>query len=340
MHRYEGESIHKILDKIAKASTVMMDRWQIHVENTPTDCEQLQLPASTPHPTTVPYNIINNYFSIGVDAAICVKFHTERERNPDKFSSRMKNKLWYFEFATSEQFAASCKNLHENIDIVNKFYVVFPNEYKESEHASSEVTVDSGEELDYDSGETVIHVLFLAILDKYLTTRAIDNGIPIPVATYCDGASLELSKGPSLQGVALLNIPYAHGGSNLWGSSGGHRIPYRSTSIDFSCKVLSGWLKLSICFTDIGDKLIEVIGLENCLHMGQVRTGLRASGRRLAQCSSITITTKRTFPMQIDGEPWMQPPSKITITHKNQVPMLMGPEPEKGRGFFKLFSHC
>ncbi|XP_065166588.1 diacylglycerol kinase 1 isoform X4 [Atheta coriaria] len=267
---YEGESVQKLLHKISRSSPVLLDRWLIELTDTsPPESGMTQAD------TRIPYNIINNYFSIGVDAAICVKFHLERERNPEKFNSRMKNKLWYFEYATSEQFAASCKNLHEDIEII------------------------------------------------------------------CDNVSLDLANGSPLQGIALLNIPYTHGGSNLWGEhlSGSRRkksIKKKKKQKELSTHSFNS-IDLSVAVQDIGDGLIEVIGLENCLHMGRVRTGLTASGRRLAQCSSIIIKTKKTFPMQIDGEPWMQPPTTITITHKNQVPMLMAPPPDRGRGLFRFF---
>lgn len=127
--------------------------------------------------------------------------------------------------------------------------------------------------------------------------------------------SLDLANGPPLQGIALLNIPYTHGGSNLWGdnmSGGSRRSKKKSKRRQKEMSTCSfNSVDLSVAIQDIGDKLIEVIGLENCLHMGQVKTGLRASGRRLAQCSDITIKTKKTFPMQIDGEPWMQPPCTV-----------------------------
>lgn len=239
---YEGESVHKILHKVAKATTIMMDRWSIELYDT------LQLDPNNVKvvDTRIPYNVINNYFSIGVDAAICNKFHNERSKNPGKFNSRMKNKLWYVEYATTETLFASCKNLQQSIEI------------------------------------------------------------------ECDGVGLDLANGLPLQGITFLNIPYTHGGSNLWGEhlAVSRRSRKKPREKDISTSSFNS-VDLSVAVQDIGDGLIEVIGLDNCLHMGQVKMGITASGRRLAQCSSVTIKTKKTFPMQIDGEPWMQPPTTV-----------------------------
>lgn len=47
--------------------------------------------------------------------------------------------------------------------------------------------------------------------------------------------------------------------------------------------------KLSFIILDIGDGLIEVVGFENALYVGQIIAGVRAHALRIAQCSNITI---------------------------------------------------
>ena len=65
----------------------------------------------------------------------------------------------------------------------------------------------------------------------------------------------------------------------------------------------------------------QVVGVYGSWHLGQLQVGL-SKARRLCQCSTARIVTLETLAMQMDGEPWLQPPARLDIELKGQALML------------------
>lgn len=74
----------------------------------------------------------------------------------------------------------------------------------------------------------------------------------------------------------------------------------------------------------ISDGKLEVIGIVSSFHMAQLQVGLNKP-IRLGQAQSVRIRMKESFPVQADGEPWIQAPSEINITCNGQAKMLQCP---------------
>ncbi|XP_072126520.1 diacylglycerol kinase eta-like isoform X5 [Mobula birostris] len=115
----------------------------------------------------------------------------------------------------------------------------------------------------------------------------------------CDGVSISL---PSLQGLAVLNIPSYAGGINFWGGTK-ENDSYGAPSFD--------------------DKKLEVVAVFGSIQMAVSRV-INLQYHRIAQCRmvKITISGDEGVPVQVDGEAWIQPPGIIKIQHKNRAQML------------------
>ncbi|XP_051878083.1 diacylglycerol kinase eta isoform X2 [Pristis pectinata] len=115
----------------------------------------------------------------------------------------------------------------------------------------------------------------------------------------CDGVSISL---PSLQGLAVLNIPSYAGGINFWGGTK-ENDSYGAPSFD--------------------DKKLEVVAVFGSIQMAVSRV-INLQYHRIAQCRmvKITISGDEGVPVQVDGEAWIQPPGMIKIQHKNRAQML------------------
>ncbi|XP_026467404.1 eye-specific diacylglycerol kinase-like [Ctenocephalides felis] len=108
---YTDEPISKILANIGESDTVLLDRWQLKVvPNTSAE-------ANEEGKENLPLNVVNNYFSLGVDAHIALEFHEAREARPEKFNSRLRNKMFYGQAGGKDLLRRKWKGLAEFVTL-------------------------------------------------------------------------------------------------------------------------------------------------------------------------------------------------------------------------------
>ncbi|KAJ9568208.1 hypothetical protein OSB04_004174 [Centaurea solstitialis] len=129
---------------------------------------------------------------------------------------------------------------------------------------------------------------------------------PWQVKVEVDGVDVEVPE--DAEGVLVANIGSYMGGVDLWQNEDENYDNFDPQSMH--------------------DKTLEVVSISGTWHLGKLQVGL-SRARRLAQGQTIKIQLLAPLPVQIDGEPWMQSPCTLTISHHGQAFMLkrVGEEP-------------
>ncbi|GJZ34037.1 diacylglycerol kinase 1 [Tanacetum coccineum] len=122
---------------------------------------------------------------------------------------------------------------------------------------------------------------------------------PWQVRVIVDGADVEVPE--DAEGVLIANIGSYMGGVDLWQNENHNNDNFDPQSMH--------------------DKRLEVVSISGTWHLGKLQVGLDRA-RRLAQGKCIKIQLLAPLPVQIDGEPWLQSPCTLTISHHGQAFML------------------
>ncbi|PSS26605.1 Diacylglycerol kinase [Actinidia chinensis var. chinensis] len=123
--------------------------------------------------------------------------------------------------------------------------------------------------------------------------------LPWQVWLEVDGKDILIPK--DAEGLIVLNIGSYMGGVDLWQNDYEHDDDFHLQSMH--------------------DQMLEVVCISGAWHLGKLQVGL-SQARRLAQGRIIRIHASSSFPVQIDGEPFIQKPGTLEITHHGQVFML------------------
>ena len=73
----------------------------------------------------------------------------------------------------------------------------------------------------------------------------------------------------------------------------------------------------------VQDGLVEVVATYGVGHLSAIRFRMTHS-HRLAQGKKVEIVLKRPLPVQVDGEPWLNPPGRLKFTFSRSWPVVLG----------------
>ncbi|CAG2104021.1 unnamed protein product [Medioppia subpectinata] len=135
--------------------------------------------------------------------------------------------------------------------------------------------------------------LYLSYGTKELFERKCKN-LNEKIILEMDGKRIDL---PELESIIVLNIPSWGGGVEIWNLG-------------------NGAVKQKI-----SDKKLEVLGVYSTFHIGQLMIGL-SEPLRFGQAKEVKITLLERLPIQVDGEPWLQFPTAISLTWNSFAKML------------------
>ncbi|XP_018115707.1 diacylglycerol kinase zeta isoform X2 [Xenopus laevis] len=119
------------------------------------------------------------------------------------------------------------------------------------------------------------------------------------IRVVCDGMDLTAKiQDLKLQCLVFLNIPRYCAGTMPWGNPGEHH-DFEPQRHDDGCIEVIGFTMASLAALQVG-----------------------GHGERLHQCREVLLTTFKSIPMQVDGEPCKLGPSVIKISLRNQANLV------------------
>lgn len=287
VHRGAGvgiiESLSEMLYHIQHARITFLDRWELCVTPQMTS-------GNKPQPANGKLKRFNNYFGIGVDAQIVLKFHDLRERKPHRFFHQSVNKLWYGVMGWKEIWRRNCSDLRTYLQLKVDGEVIDIPEDTEGIIICNIPSYGGGMNLWGDE-------------PNYEEPQCADDDDVTSRAWWPEEGHDDGNDG-------------GHDGGH--GESEHHETPQLSPvrDRDDDAKHASAWKPQSI-----QDGVLEVVCVNGSLQLARIKIGLDQS-QKIAQGHEIEIVTSKSMPLQVDGEPWGENACRLTIKLYSKALML------------------